>query len=79
MLIRSCAVELQQRNPGALCVALHPGTVDTRLSQPFQGGVPSSKLFTPAMSARSLLGVLDRLTPADSGRLFAWDGQAIPF
>jgi hypothetical protein len=25
------------------------------------------------------LGVLDRLTPADSGRLFAWDGQAIPF
>lgn len=79
MLIRSCAVELQQRNPAALCVALHPGTVDTRLSQPFQGGVPSSKLFTPAMSARSLLGVLDRLTPADSGRLFAWDGQAIPF
>jgi NAD(P)-dependent dehydrogenase (short-subunit alcohol dehydrogenase family) len=79
MLIRSSAVELQQRNPGALCVALHPGTVDTRLSQPFQGGVPSSKLFTPAMSARSLLGVLDRLTPADSGRLFAWDGQAIPF
>ena len=79
MLIRSCAIELQQRNPAALCVALHPGTVDTRLSQPFQGGVPSSKLFTPATSARSLLGVLDRLTPADSGRLFAWDGQAIPF
>ena len=79
MLIRSCAIELQQRNPAALCVVLHPGTVDTRLSQPFQGGVPSSKLFTPAMSARSLLGVLDRLTPADSGRLFAWDGQAIPF
>ena len=79
MLIRSCAIELRQRNPAALCVALHPGTVDTRLSQPFQGGVPSSKLFTPAMSARSLLGVLDRLTPADSGRLFAWDGQAIPF
>jgi NAD(P)-dependent dehydrogenase (short-subunit alcohol dehydrogenase family) len=79
MLVRTCAVELRQRNPGALCVALHPGTVDTRLSQPFQGGVPSSKLFTPAMSARSLLGVLDRLTPADSGRLFAWDGQPIPF
>jgi hypothetical protein len=26
-----------------------------------------------------MLGVLDRLSPADSGRLFAWDGQAIPF
>lgn len=79
MLVRSCAVELRQRNPGALCVALHPGTVDTRLSQPFQGGVDPAKLLTPARSARSLLGVLDRLTPADSGRLFAWDGQPIPF
>jgi NAD(P)-dependent dehydrogenase (short-subunit alcohol dehydrogenase family) len=79
MLVRSFAVELHQRNPGALCVALHPGTVDTRLSQPFQGGVDPAKLFTPTRSARALLGVLDRLTPADSGRLFAWDGQPIPF
>ncbi|NDE02746.1 MAG: SDR family NAD(P)-dependent oxidoreductase, partial [Gammaproteobacteria bacterium] len=36
MLVRTCAVELRQRNPGALCVALHPGTVDTALSKPFQ-------------------------------------------
>jgi NAD(P)-dependent dehydrogenase (short-subunit alcohol dehydrogenase family) len=79
MLVRSFAVELHQRNPGALCVALHPGTVDTRLSQPFQGGVDPAKLFTPTRSARALLGVLDRLTPADSGRLFAWDGQGKPF
>jgi NAD(P)-dependent dehydrogenase (short-subunit alcohol dehydrogenase family) len=78
MLVRTCAVELRQRNPGALCVALHPGTVDTRLSQPFQVGVDPVKLFTPARSARALLGVLDRLTPADSGRLFAWDGQGMP-
>ncbi len=79
MLVRTCAVELRQRNPVALCVALHPGTVDTRLSQPFQAGVDPDKLFTPARSARALLGVLDRLSPADSGRLFAWDGQPIPF
>jgi NAD(P)-dependent dehydrogenase (short-subunit alcohol dehydrogenase family) len=79
MLIRTCAVELRQRNPGALCVALHPGTVDTRLSQPFQAGVDPAKLLTPERSARALLGVLDRLTPADSGRLFTWDGQGLPF
>lgn len=79
MLVRTCAVELRQRNPGALCVALHPGTVDTALSKPFQNAVDPAKLFTPAQSARALLGVLDRLTPADSGRLWAWDGQPIPF
>ena len=79
MLVRTCAVELRQRNPGALCVALHPGTVDTALSKPFQSAVDPAKLFTPPRSARALLGVLDRLTPADSGRLWAWDGQPIPF
>lgn len=79
MLVRTFAVELRQRNPGALCVALHPGTVDTALSKPFQSGVDPAKLFTPTHSARALLGVLDQLTPADSGRLWAWDGQPITF
>lgn len=79
MLMRNFAIELRQRNPRAICVALHPGTVDTRMSRPFQGAVPAGKLFTPERSARALLTVLDRLTPADSGRVWAWDGQPIPF
>lgn len=78
-LIRTLAIELGRNRPDALCVALHPGTVDSRLSQPFQRGVPEGKLFTPDFSAERLLAVLDQLTPADSGRLFAWDGAPIPF
>ena len=79
MLVRTLSIELARRNPGALCVALHPGTVDTSLSKPFQGGVPEGKLFTPAQSATYLLDVLDNLGPDDSGQLYAWDGQRIPF
>lgn len=79
MLIRSFSIELARRNPNALCVALHPGTVDTALSKPFQRGVPDAKLFSPERSAAALLGVLDRLTAEDSGKLFAWDGARIPF
>ena len=79
MLVRTFSIELARRNPAALCVALHPGTVDTALSEPFQGGVPQGKLFSPAKSARSLLDVLDELGPDDSGQLYAWDGQRIPF
>lgn len=74
-LIRTAAIELRRTHRHAICVALHPGTVDTRLSQPFQRGVPD--LFTPERSAAALLGVLDGLTPEQSGRLFAWDGQEI--
>lgn len=77
MLIRNFAIELRRRNRGALAVALHPGTVDTALSEPFQGNVPDRQLFTAERSARHLLVVLDGLTPADSGGFFAWDGTAI--
>jgi NAD(P)-dependent dehydrogenase (short-subunit alcohol dehydrogenase family) len=79
MLIRNFAIELRQRNPQAICVGLHPGTVDTRLSKPFQTAVAADKLFAPERSAHSLLRVMDGLTVADSGRLWAWDGQLIPF
>lgn len=78
-LMRTLAVELRRQKPDAICVALHPGTVDTALSQPFQAGVESGKLFTPAHAAERLLTVLNGLTAADSGGFFAWDGQRIPF
>ena len=78
MLIATLAIELARTRPQALCVGLHPGTVDTGLSRPFQAGVAQDRLFTPAGSAGHLLRVLDGLTPADSGRVFAWDGSVIP-
>jgi NAD(P)-dependent dehydrogenase (short-subunit alcohol dehydrogenase family) len=79
MLVRTAAIELARRNPQALCVALHPGTVDTGLSKPFQRNVSDEKLFAPEFAAARLLSVLDALAPGDSGRVFAWDGSEIPF
>lgn len=79
MLVKNLALELARTHPQALAVTLHPGTVDTGLSAPFQRGVAAEKLFVPAFSAEALLGVLDELTPADSGGLFAWDGTQLPF
>jgi NAD(P)-dependent dehydrogenase (short-subunit alcohol dehydrogenase family) len=79
MLIRTCAIELARSHPQAIAVTLHPGTVDTALSQPFQRGVAADKLFTADYSAGRMLAVLDGLVPAQSGRLFAWDGAEVPF
>ena len=76
-LVRTLAIEHARSHPLGVCVALHPGTVDTKLSKPFQRRVPT--LFNPAEAAGHLLDVLDRLTSAETGRLFAWDGQPIPF
>lgn len=78
MILRNLAVELARSHPQAVVAGLHPGTVATDLSAPFQKGVRPEKLFTPAYSAERLLAVLDGLTPADSGGVFAWDGARIP-
>jgi NAD(P)-dependent dehydrogenase (short-subunit alcohol dehydrogenase family) len=78
MLLKTFSIELNRRSPSAICVGLHPGTVDTALSKPFQGRVAPGKLFSPTQSAAHLLRVIDQLTPADSGAVFAWDGSRIP-
>lgn len=79
MLVRNLAIEMAMRHPQAVCVTLHPGTVATRLSQPFQESVAPGKLFTAQRSASALMAVIDALAPSQSGRLFAWDGKEIPF
>lgn len=78
MLIRNYAIEQARRAPGHICVGLHPGTVDTGLSKPFQSNVPGEKLFSPEHAAGYLLGVVDGLAPEDSGKCFDWAGQEIP-
>lgn len=78
MILRSAAIELVRSRPQAIVAGLHPGTVDTRLSAPFQASVPATQLFTARRSADALLTVLDELTTDHSGRVFAWDGSEIP-
>jgi NAD(P)-dependent dehydrogenase (short-subunit alcohol dehydrogenase family) len=77
MLIRNIAIEWQHRHKRSIAVALHPGTVDTELSKPFQANVRPEKLFDTERAALQLLDVLEALQPGDSGRIFAWDGEEI--
>lgn len=79
MVVRNFANELSHRNKKAIAVALHPGTVDTKLSEPFQSNVAAAKLFTPQFAATNMLHVLSGLTQQDSGGFFAWDGTQIAF
>jgi len=78
-LVRTTAIELSARRKDAICVALHPGTVDTPLSAPFQKGVSPDRLFTPVFAAERLLSVIETLQPEQTGHFLAWDGRQIPF
>ena len=73
--VRTLAIEDRRRNERGIVVALHPGTVDTKLSQPFQQS--GRDLFKPDRAAVQLLDVIDGLKPQDSGKLISWDGVEI--
>jgi NAD(P)-dependent dehydrogenase (short-subunit alcohol dehydrogenase family) len=79
MLIKTTSIEIARKNKQAIVVGLHPGTVDTQLSSPFQRNVPKEKLFSPEYSAQCLLSVMEQLEAKDSGKIFAWDGNQIPY
>lgn len=77
MMIKGLSIEVARKYPNAIVVGLHPGTVNSPLSKPFQKNVPIGKLFTPNQSAQYLYDVLNNLQPKDTGLCFAWDGQQI--
>lgn len=77
-IIRTLSIELARTHPQAICVGLHPGTVDTPLSRPFQAGVAQAKLVTPGAAASRLLDVIEQLTPHQTGRVLDAAGNVVP-
>lgn len=75
-MLHSGAIELARSHPQSICVGLHPGTVATEFTAKYAGRHPT---VPPGEAAQNLLGVLDGLTPEDSGRVFDWQGKAIPW
>lgn len=76
-LVRTAAIELRRRRPEALCIALHPGTVETPLSAPFEKA--GLELQSPALAASRLLTVVDALGPENSGGFFDHHGAPVPW
>jgi NAD(P)-dependent dehydrogenase (short-subunit alcohol dehydrogenase family) len=80
MFTRGLSIELGRRSEALIVMALHPGTVDTGLSKPFQRSVKPGKLFEVDRAAAQLLAVVDGATrETHHGGFFAWDGAPIPW
>ena len=79
MIIKTTSIEAKRKNKQSIIVGLHPGTVDSELSKPFQRNVAEGKLFTSDYSAEKLIHVVNGLTTNETGKVFAWDGSLIEF
>ncbi|MBO9426249.1 SDR family NAD(P)-dependent oxidoreductase [Labrenzia sp. R4_1] len=74
-LVRTASIELARRKPHAICVALHPGTVRTPLTEGFaKSGL---EVQAPEKAAERLLSVINGLTPAETGGYFDHMGERI--
>ncbi len=76
MLLKTAAIEVKRSNPNAVLVALHPGTVSSRLSQPFRGAEIGR---SPLDAAADMLRVIDGLALGDTGRFVSYSGQSLPW
>lgn len=75
-MLHGASVELGRTHKELVCVALHPGTVETAFTEKYVGHNPS----VPASeAAENLLSVLDGLTPADTGKFYDWQGTEVPW
>jgi len=79
MIIKNLSIELAMKKRNLCVLALHPGTTDTHLSEPFQKNVPAGKLFSPEQTASYLLAIIEKVTPKDTGSFLSWDGSKIPW
>lgn len=77
MLVRNYAIEQRLKNKQSIIVGLHPGTVDTDLSKPFQKNLPEGQIISPETSATSMLRVIDGLDAKDTGKVFDWRGDEV--
>ena len=76
MIIKTAAIELARTKPNAALIALHPGTVQSRLSKPFGGEMKGR----PALEAASdMLNVLLALEKSDSGSFLSYSGGKLPW
>ena len=77
-IIRTASIEHARRWKKSVVIGLHPGTVDTELSKPFQRNVPDGKLFDADRSAAAMLNVIKGMTPDYTGKILAYDGSEVP-
>lgn len=79
MLLKNFSIEMARKYKNMAIIGLHPGTVNSKLSEPFQGAVAEGKLFTPEFSAQKMLEVIAKIDAKDSGKVFDWKGEIIEY
>ncbi len=75
-IVHGAAIELHRSHKQSVCVALHPGTVETPFTVNYAG---RHTTVTPDLAAANLLAVIDGLSPDQTGGFFDYAGDTVPW
>ena len=73
-IVKTASIELSFKFPESICVALHPGTVESTLTQSYSSRY---EVISPSDSALKLMTVINSLKPDDTGKFFDQNGIKI--
>jgi NAD(P)-dependent dehydrogenase (short-subunit alcohol dehydrogenase family) len=76
MLVKTASIEWARTKPNTALIAMHPGTVNSRLSKPFRG----EQIGRPANDAvADMFQVIESLKKEDSGSFISYSGERLPW
>jgi len=78
MALKTFSLENKSSQPNLICIAQHPGTTKTQLTQKYLKNI-SYKVKNTEETASILIDLWEGLTPAHSGLFLNWDGKELPW
>jgi short-subunit dehydrogenase len=76
MLIKTASIEWARTKPNTALIAMHPGTVNSRLSKPFRG----EQIGRPVKDAvADMFQVIENLQKEDTGSFITYSGEKLPW
>lgn len=79
MLVKTLSVELPRRCKPVACVAVHPGTTRSPLSEPFARSLAQLEVHSAEQTAANILAVMDALDESHNGHFLNWDNTELPW
>lgn len=73
-------IAMQRKDKGDIVIPLHPGHVDTRMSDEVRHyEIVKKVMISTEQSVKQMLEVIEKLTPEDNGKFFTYTGSEMQY
>ena len=74
-VLRTSAIELKRTHPNSCLLAIHPGTVETKMTKKYT----SHSKVSANTAAKNIANLIIKKNSTDTGKFYDWAGKIIPW